>query len=133
MSVTTRRNVSDVQAATDRRTRAISALASSSLMADVSCSYGSVGRPLSMSATRRRSITAGTVPRAATQSTCAQPVCSATLMTHGARFMSSSPDLLYAQILERTSMSLRHGCPESRAEDRLSGMQFDYSPARTTR
>jgi hypothetical protein len=43
---------------------------------------------LSMSATRRRAMTAGRLPRAGTQTTCAQPVWSATLTTHRAGLMS---------------------------------------------
>jgi hypothetical protein len=37
--------------------------------------------------------TAGTLPRAATQTRCAQPVCSATLTTHGEGLMSSPSPL----------------------------------------
>ncbi|OLC83779.1 MAG: hypothetical protein AUH72_03535 [Acidobacteria bacterium 13_1_40CM_4_65_8] len=48
----------------------------------------SVRRRRSNSVARRRAMTAGTLPRAATQTTCAQPVCSATLTTHGAGLMS---------------------------------------------
>ncbi len=40
----------------------MSALASSSLMAVDSCSYGCLGKPESISVTRRRAMTAGTRP-----------------------------------------------------------------------
>ena len=61
----------------------MTASASSSRRAVVSCSYGMVGRPGSISVTRRRSTTTGTLPCTATQTRCAQPVWSATLTTHG--------------------------------------------------
>jgi hypothetical protein len=58
-------------------------------MAVDSCSYGCLGKPESISVTRRRSMTAGIRPDAATQTRCAHPVCSATLTTHGAPLISS--------------------------------------------
>ncbi len=86
-SLTTRSRARVVQAAIDRRTRAMSACASSSRIALVSCSYGCVGRPGSIRVTRRRSTTSGRPPRAVTQIRCAHPVWSATLMTPGGGFI----------------------------------------------
>jgi hypothetical protein len=88
-SVTTRVNASEVRAAIDRRTCAMSALASSSCIAVESCSYGCFGKLESISVTRRRAITAATRPGAATHTRCAHPVCSATLTTHGAPLITS--------------------------------------------
>src|SRR5712691_4296879 len=62
-----------------------------------------------MSATRRRSMTAGTLPCAATQTKCAQPVCSATLTTHGAGLMSS-PGPLDAMRQARRDSNQQSGC-----------------------